>query len=137
MRHHDTTRATRVVAVALCAGALLGAPAAPAQNRQVEALLTSATTTTGPLQQPAAETALRAGLPAIARCLRAPFRVGSAELRAELAVGADGRVTRATLDPAPLPRPAMRGCVLGRLRAVRFPAGAAPSSVVAVYEINW
>jgi len=123
---------------AVAALATLLAPAsAHAQHRVVEVLLTSATTT-GPLPQSAAETALRHSLHAMERCLLAPFRVGSAELHATLTVATTGRVTGVTLAPAPLPQPAMRACLVSVLRGMRFvPVFPVPSTVDAVYEVDW
>ncbi len=110
---------------------------AVAQHRVAEALLTSATPT-GPLPASAAEAALRTALHPIAVCVQAPFRVGSMELHATLVVGAAGRVTSVTMQPATFPRDSMRRCVSRALRSVRFPALASGASTVeAVFEINW
>ncbi|MEI8259544.1 MAG: hypothetical protein WCJ30_28085 [Deltaproteobacteria bacterium] len=114
----------------------LPAPA-HAQHRVVEVLLTSATTT-GPLPQSAAETELRRLLPAMGRCLRAPFRVGSVELHATLTVATTGHVTRVALLARPLPQPAMRGRLVSVLRGMLFvPVFPVPSTLDAVYEVNW
>lgn len=107
-----------------------------AQHRVVEALLTSATPT-GALPPLAVEAAMRGSLRGMEHCLRSPFRVGSAELHATLTVNNAGRVTRATLAPAPLPRAAMAGCLLAVWRATVFPAASAGTTVDAVFEINW